>query len=315
MKQEFTMSIPNIPENYEALVILQEWSSKIPTLYFLDTCCVSHIKDSFSKNANTRLKVEKFVSRFRKYDLEQNGISYFPALIEKSSNPNCTRTVEQFMEEVNRDLKALKKFFQKAKIYEGSVFCKNYVQDCKGYQMETDNPIYCQFLEFANNLGLHNKENNKKKRLKLVETLCNRAEQLDIQKFHPVVLAVIGRIYGCSSAKDVLKFGGNSAKFDANNVLNDIHWISRVGRFSLLHNTKSRYLRTLFRTDDAGLEDFFELFTVKEVKVDSTNTGSTDAFTFSVEPKSIFPEIICEDGSYKGEHGKAEFEDIMRLIG
>lgn len=319
MKQQITMNILNTPENQDSLKFIQNWSRMIPTMFFLDICTISHIKDFLYGSIEAKTKAEKFINPLREIDAEHNGISYFPALLEKSSDQNSKFTVEQLIEEVNRDLDALGKFFQKAKIVEKKDFSRNLVQECKKVHPEIDGPIYHKFLLFANELGIHNTVKNDKK-LELVEALCSKADKLGMQKHHPIVIAVIGCVYGCLSAKAVIKFKENIEKFNVNNALGDIQVIQRIGRLSqavedAAKSGKGKYVRTIFITDDVGLRDFYTIFFVNEVKTTLTDTGSTNEITLTLKSKYIFPDIFDEDGNVKGKSGEEELNDIYKLIG
>jgi len=117
MKNTFTISIPNIPENRKRIDDILAWSDSIPTVYFLDICSISRIKTILKINGDISPSSQRDFS-LKKIDMDQNAISYMPALMEKASDQRCKWSVNELIEEATRDLEAIGSFFERARMLE-----------------------------------------------------------------------------------------------------------------------------------------------------------------------------------------------------
>ena len=318
-KNTFSMTIENTPENKEAIEFFQTWSRATPTLYFLDICAVSHIKDYKVKGDNLDNIRKIYIQSLKDIDLEQNDISYFPDLMEKASDQVSNFSTDELIEEAIRDWDAINDFFKKAKLYEPKDFVYSYVQECKDHHPEINGKNYHNFLRFANELGIHNSLSPNKK-IKVAKTLCDKANELEISKFHPVVLAVLACIYGCIPAKKIIKFKEDTAKFNSSNAIGDIQIIQRVGILSKAIEDagqagKGRYLRAHFFTNDENLKKFYHFFIVNDVKTESNDSGSTNEFNITLKVKYIFPDLYDSNGEFKDDKCKKELYQIYELMG
>lgn len=313
-KQQFSMQIQVTPENREFIEFYQQWSTAIPTLFFLDLCTISHIKDSLERAPDDILTEPPSLADLRLNDLPQNGISYLPALMEKASDTNSNFSVEGLIDEAGRDLTALKRFFKHARLVESMELVSTYVTDLKGVHPEILGPSYHEFLNFVNSLQIFNKP-AASKRLETVKAICDQAGSLGIHKGHPLILASLACIYGCVAAKKVFKFKQDPSKFSSSNALGDIQIIQRIGKLSQLieeegGKTAGGFLRTNFVTDDTYLKDFYKYFFINEVTSDEIGDSTSTTYEMTVKADKLFPDIFNEDGAVKGD---AENEELLKI--
>lgn len=313
-KQQFSMRIQVTPENREFIEFYQQWSAAIPTLFFLDLCTISHIKDSLKRDPDDTSAEPPSLAALRLNDLPQNGISYLPALMEKASDTDSNFSVEGLIEEVGRDLNAMRRFFKHARLVESMELASTYVTDLKGVHPEILGPSYHEFLNLVNGLQIFNKI-TASKRIKTVKAICDQAASLGIHTGHPLVLASLACIYSCVAAKKVLKFKKNPNEFSSSNALGDIQIIQRVGKLSQLIEEKGRktpgsYLRTQFVTDDTHLKDFYKYFLINDVISEENGDSTTTTYKITVKADQLFPDLFNEDGSVKGD---AENEELLKI--
>lgn len=318
-KQQFSMQIPNTPENRQLLELFQQWSQVIPTLFFLDLCTISHIKKSLDRASDDTQVEPKTLAWLRKNDLPHNGVSYLPALMEKASDTQSNFDVEGLTEEAVRDLTALKRFFKQARLVESVELASKYVSDLKGVHPELLGPSYHELLNFVNGLRIFNAI-APAKRLKVVKEICEKAASLDIHKGHPLILASLACIYGCVAAKKVLKFKDNPAQFSSSNALGDIQVIQRVGKLTqLIEQAGSEkpggFARTQFVTDDKYLQDFYNLFFVNEVVSEEGDDSTTTKYEMTIQANKLFPDLFNEAGFVKGDAENEEILKIYALLG
>jgi len=311
----FTITTSETPENRDKLDLIRAWDKSIPTLYFLDICSISHIKKSQSAALSDNFPRQESLKSLEAIDLPHNGISYLPALMEKASDKNSKFSIEELTAEAERDLKALRDFFKKAKIYESEELAFKYINELKGVQPEILGEKYHSFLNYANEFGIYNPLADNKK-LKAVEALCNESDRLGIIKSHPVVLASLACIYGCLPAKKVMKFKKNPDQFNSSNALGDILMIQRIAQLTQMIEDAGSSIRTSFFTDDNSLREFYEIFFVNDVCTELNDEGSmSTAFKMTAKGNCIFPDLYNLDGTIKDDKKEQELFKIYELIG
>lgn len=303
-RSKLTVQIAVSPENREALDALRNRSRVIPTLFFLDNCVVSHIKLALDRGTPV---ARSFVD----VDLPHNGMSYLPTLMEKASNVDKPFTEEELIGEVRKDLGALRTFFAHATVYEPEDFAIQYARDHRGIHPETLGPEYHELLTFASSSRLYDPIADRN-RLTVARAICAKASELGIGRQHPLVLALLGCIFGCIPAQKVMKFKRDQESFNASGALADIQLVQRIGRLSqVVNEPNSKYVRTDFLTDDKNLEKLYRLFFVNEV----ASHGSGDKVTMTVETRGLFPSLFGPDGSAKDEASLHDLIGIHALIG
>lgn len=306
------MQVQNTPEVRE---FMRSWNQAIPTLYFLDLCTISHIKKSLERGVEETSSEPKTLPWLRGLDLPHNGFSYLPALMEKSSDTKSNFDVEGLTQEAIRDLTALKGFFKQARVVENIDLASEYVVNLKGIHPEQLGASYHEFLNFVNGLRIFNAI-APNKRFKAAQNICEKAASLSIHQGHPLVLASLACIYGCMSAKKVLKFKDNPADFSSSNALGDVQIIQRVGQLTQLITESERgFVRTQFVTDDMHLRDFYEFFFINEVTSEEVGESTAIKYEMTVKANLLFPDLYDEKGVPKGDAENEEILNIYALVG
>jgi hypothetical protein len=309
-KQQFTMQIPNTPENREAIELFRQWNQIVPTLFFLDLCTISHIKKSIESGSEQTGSEPKSLAFLRENDLPHNGFSYLPALMEKASDTRSNFDTEGLVQEAIGDLTALKTFFKQARVLEDAELATHYVSNLQGVHPELAGPSYHEFLNFVNGLRIFDTI-AADKRLKKSEEICDKAASLGIHKGHPLILASLACVYGCVAAKKVLKFKKESAEFSSSNALGDVQVIQRVGQLTKLveHNERG-FVRSHFVTDDKHLQDFYRFFFINDVSSEEGVDSTTTRYEMTIKANLLFPDLFDENGAPKGD---AQNEEILKL--
>jgi hypothetical protein len=318
--QQITMRFSGSREEMEGLqTMMRQWSSMVPTLFFLDICSISHIKTYEQIKGFKDVHHEKSITALQELDLPHNGVSYLPALMEKASDQRSIFSTEGFIDEANRDWNAMRTFFKSARVVEPMEFIEAYATDLFGTHPEQKLPEYLEFLQFANEMGLHNSVATAK-RLKTAAVLCAKADELGIFKGHPIVLATIACVYGCLPAKLVMKFTPKPENFKPGNALGDILLIQRVGG-KLTHAIQEAgiqrgpFVRSIFITADSPLQQLFSYFFVKSVSTVNTEEGSTDEFSIDVKGQKLFVDLFGSDGLPKDPKSAEDLERLYDLLG
>ncbi|MFJ2287804.1 hypothetical protein ACIOUF_15790 [Pseudomonas iridis] len=314
-KQQFSMKIPNTPENREFITLIKQWSDMIPTLFFLDLCTISHIKTSLECGSEGAPSEPKSLAWLRENDVPHNGFSYLPALMEKASDTQSNFDAEGLTQEAIRDLTSLKAFFKQARIVEDVNFASDYVETLMGIHPESLGASYHEFLNFVNGLRIFNTIASAK-RLKAAKNICEKATSLGISKGHPLILASLACVYGCVPSKKVLKFKEDPAEFSSSNALGDVQVIQRVGKLThMIEQNERGYPRAQFVTDDRHLRDFYKFFFVNEVVSLESDDTTTTKYEVTIQANMLFPDLFDEHGRPKGEAENAEILEIYALVG
>ncbi|HAS6185837.1 TPA: hypothetical protein I7160_20910 [Vibrio vulnificus] len=279
--------------------MMREWSLSIPTLFMLDICVVSVTKLN-SEQLHKNPRKAKLVNYLRELDRPNNCFSYLFALLEKVSDSRGVDTDEELEEKILSDLASMRKFFNKARIYEPDEFVLGFLKELRGNPIEEKRSDYLGFLRVLNDqFKLCNPVSNKQ-RLKVAEEIVEQADQFDFSRQHPVVTIGLACLYGNPAAKKLMKFRADPNKFDAENVLADIMLITRFAGIKLEveqlgREGRSGYIRSLFITDDNGLIDIIKCFTPKVVKHINKNDGRETHTTMTVQLKDLLTDIQIED--------------------
>lgn len=301
-----------------ALDVLLAWDKKIPTMYFLDICAISHIKDHLASGENLAAKKQQTIAALRNIDLFHNAISYLPAVMEKASDQNGVFSVQELIEEANRDTDAISNFFKNAKLFERRDFVHKYIRNLMGIHPEILGNSYHEFLKFANDSRIYNPV-APGRRLAATKELCDKADELGIIKMHPIVLTTLACIYDCRPAKKVINFKANPAEFNSSNAVGDILFLQRIGKFTQeiedVRKCGGPFARAHFITADEHLEKLSSYFVVQGVQTELTEDGSTDHFAMSAKAIGLFPILYGEDEEFKDADHERELLKLYELIG
>lgn len=323
-KGRFKLTLSNTPENLEFLDFFKKWHDAIPTIYFMDICCISNIKkkDKYLSEDNTDVSKFNFLKDLEEIDLSHNAISCLPSIIEKVSDFYNDKSTDELKEEIKRDINALNGFFKKARVIEVPEFIEMYVDAMKNQHPESSGKNYHDYLFFLNGLGLANTLPAKKK-IEFSQVILDKADELDIDKFSVIVVTAIACLYGCIPAKRVMKFKAKEEEFNSSNALADIQTVSRVGRLShdmecQYHLGKAPYARSIFLTDDKYLKKLYDYFFVNNVLKENSPTGVNSRLKVTIEGKFLFPDLfkIDESGELKeiGADEPETFSEYERLL-
>lgn len=320
-KGRFKITVTDSPENRDFLEAIKKWSDSIPTMYFLDICCISNIKDKdFYNNDPEKYKNKcNFLERLSEVDLPHNAISCLPALIEKVSDLFNDKSRDELKKEVERDLDALSNFFKKARVIEEIKFAEMYVDGMKDEHPESSGAGYHNFLEYANSLKLGNTI-SPANRLSVVKEIISKAQELNVDKYSAVVSTTIACVYGCLPAKKVMKFKDDPLKFNSSNALADIQTISRIGRLaneieSNYRLGKTKYARTTFLTDDDNLKKLYDYFFVKDVARSENEFGVSHNIKLTIEGHLLFPDLFNHKDEEDQQKKQSEYIELLSLMG
>ncbi|MGN2253203.1 hypothetical protein ACFWZ4_07495 [Frateuria sp. GZRe12] len=318
--RQITMRLSVPPDQAEAFgSAMRQWMLRVPTVYFLDICAISHIKDYLPTQTLKDERHKESIQALQELDLPHNGVSYLPALMEKASDQRSKFSVQEFIAEARRDWVAMAAFFQSAPVIEPWDFVEAYATDLFGAHPEESASAYLAFLQYANDQRLHNRAADGK-RLNIARVLCAKAQELGIITSHPVVLVTIACVYGCEDAQRVMKFAGNPEKFNPGNALGDVQAISRIAgtMASLIQRDGARggpFKNGKFVTADSPLHNMLRYFTVQSVSTTDVPDGTEQQIAMSVSAPSLYPDLFDADGEPKGEKGRAELSQLSDLLG
>lgn len=320
-KGRVKLTFTNSPENREFIDAIKQWSDSIPTMYFLDICCISNIKDKdvYLNEPEKYNNKCNFLERLSAVDLPHNAISILPALIEKVSDLFNDKSRNELKAEVERDLDALNGFFKKARVVEEKKFTEMYVEEMKNEYPESSGEAYHAFLEYVNSMKLGNPI-SPVKRLSVAKEIISKATDLNIDKLSAVVITAIACVYGCIPAKKVMKFKDDPVKFNSSNALADIQTISRIGRLANdieygYRLGKTTYARTSFLTDDDNLKKLYDYFFVKDVTKTENQSGVNHHIKVTIEGNLLFPDLFNYNDEKDQEKKQKEYIELLDFMG
>ncbi len=291
----------------ELNALMRRWSDEIPTLYFVDICVANVTKRSRKAVEGDARKAALF-DRFKELDKRQNSFSYLLALTEKVSDSRGDLADAELEEQILRDVAALRAFFVNARIVESDAFLVGYVRALRRTPHELSQHAYIQFLRAANDRFVLGNSVARPLRLQKAEEILKEADALSIARRHPVVLVTLGCLYGNPSARKVMKFKADAARFDAENALADIMIISRflprkLEIEQLGREGKASFLRSHFITDDDGLASILRCFEGEAVRSESKGDVHQTQTSVTVNFGLLFPELRPSTG---GESDQTE---------
>lgn len=317
---QITFQMELTPEQYAAL---QEWSASVPTLYFLDICVVNATKLSDAAIEKDARK-EKCIAHLRGLDRPQHSFSYLCALIEKVSDSRGATSDVDLEKQVLGDVAALRMFFKNARVYEPDEFLISYLRELRGAPHELARPNYLVLLEAANNQFDLKNPVSPMLRFQRAEKILKQADALSIARQHPVVLVILACLYGNPSAKRLMKFKADPAKFSAENALADIMAISRFASLKLEIEHVGRqggsYLRSDFITDDDGLVGVLKCFEATAVKFQEKGDTYKTRLDVRVKLEQLLTDLAAkplnEQRRAEGrlEQESDEYEQILNLL-
>ncbi|ESZ66064.1 hypothetical protein X728_02480 [Mesorhizobium sp. L103C120A0] len=280
---------------------LQSWADDGPTLYFLDICAANVVKLTRESVEHDARKAD-LVNRLRRLDRPQNSFSYLLALIEKVNDPRSRMTDQELEAQICADVAAIRAFFSHARVIEQDDFLIGYARDLRGTPHELAQDAYLQFLRVINGRFKLGNPIAKSRRLQTAEAILKEADGLSIARSHPVVLVVLGSLYGNAAAKKVLKFKADVTRFEAENSLADIMVISRFLQRKLAIEQPNPEGQTTFAqcvviTDDTGLAGILGCFEGQAVQSEQSGSTHRTHITTSVRFDLLFPELPTQDSN------------------
>lgn len=316
-KNTLKFSLADSPNLANHLKLLDDWSSKIPTIYFLDSNCITHIRKwRRERPPEGNNKERKLFENLKKINQKQHGVSFFPSLMERVSNQHSTDLSENVVEQMYKDFNTLDDFYTKAKIAEDTRHLSNFIYSYNGKHIEADGEALHLFLNRVNKLGLYNTP-PQQQRFKTVKTVYQVANELGLVKSHPAILGVIGCIYDCKPAKGVLKFKPNESDFSSSNALGDIMMLSRISKLAFPvikpnENGKSPFHREAFITSDNNLGLFYDCFKVTELKVNKRANGAEYSTNMNVDLIKLLPALYDKNEELN-EQNQKELDKLYQL--
>lgn len=299
---QMTMTFEAAPE---LLAFLKQWSDEVPTLYFLDICVANATKLSPEALGRAPRKAA-LVNRLKELDKPQNAFSYLLALAEKVSDARGGMTDARLEEQVLADVAALRAFFEHAEVVEPDDFLRGYVRDLRTMPHELSRDACIRFLRIANDRFALANPVARPIRLQKAKEILEEADALSAARQHPVVLVTLACLYGNPSARKLMKFKADAARFDAANALADIMTISRLISRKLEieqlgREGRSRFLRAEFLTDDDGLAGVLRSFEGVSVRSAAMGDVHQTEMSFTANAGMLFPEIEPTPGARAGK--------------
>ena len=294
--------------------LLRAWNDLVPTLYFLDSCSISRLKDELAGRRQSEKKHREHVNLLRSIDKSQNGISCLLALMEKASDQQNRRSLEEMKEEGERDRIAMENFFSQARVIESQEAIDQIAEAMLGKHPEELGATYYDFLAFASHLGLHQRLTPSAK-LPTVEKLCTEAVRLGLKVTHPVVLTIVAIIYGCSPAGYVVKFTEDPAKFKASNALGDIQLLQRSKSFfsAVALDERVDYKQSRLISDDLNLNIFAEILNITCARTEMSEDGMSHEMSSKPDLPRLLPDIFDKDGIVIQDKSE-EFSSLMMVV-
>lgn len=312
-RPQMTMKVELTAEQHAAMV---QWSAMVPTMHFVDINVVSVTKHpDVTVDENPR-KAE-LIATLREFDQPNHAFSYLLALIEKVSDLRGTASAADLESQILGDLRALRAFFQRARIIEPDEFVIGYLRDLRRVAPEIGRPRYLAFLEVMNTQFNLRDPVASTLRLQRTQEVLAEADRLSIPRHHPTVLLAIACIYGNRSAKRLMKFKADPSRFNAENALADVMAIMRLAEFKLQIEQDGGYGRAKLVTDDDGLAGVLDCFTPVSVRIAQKADGADTAFEFRIDLRRLLSGVSAanSDGPQGGSILDAdEYEGVVRLL-
>lgn len=298
MNSPLSVSVENSsPEDAETLAqLLLAWNDLVPTLYFLDSCTVSRIKDELHRRRQAEKKHKDHINLLRSIDRKQHGASCLLELMEKSSDKAVTRSVEQMKEEGLRDRSSMEKFFSQLRIVESPDLVNQFVATMHGRHAEELGDSYLAILTYASQLELHQPLAPPAK-MSVVEKLRLEALRTGVKVSHPVIVTVIAAVYGCAPARKVVNFKQDPAKFKGSNALGDIQSLQRAESIFSLAASRDGfpYKRARLISDDFNLNLLGDILNITCDSSDISGLGISHVMRLSPDWPRLLPDIFVEN--------------------
>lgn len=290
------------PEDADALAkLLLAWSDIVPTLYFLDSCSVSRIKDELVGRQQNEEKHKDHIKLLRTIDRQQHGVSCLLVLMEKSSDQTTMRSVGQMKEEGSRDRSSMEQFFSKARVVESPEVVDQFVATMHGTHSEELGDSYHAILTFASQLALHQPLAPSAK-MPVVEKLLMEALRLGVSGGHPIIVTLIAIVYGCTAARKVVNFTQDPAKFKSSNALGDIQSLQRVESIFSLATSHGGfpYKKARLISDDLNLNVLGDILNITCESSDTSGDGISHVMGLKPNLSRLLPDIFNENVVMEG---------------
>lgn len=273
---------------------------------FLDLCSISYLKDQKSIfSGSDAKKVSRLNSLLELKEKYQYSFSL--AILEKctdfKNNPKLDVLVNRFI----KDYELITNYIDKDYILETPEHLQKAIEILmvEGGAIEKRGelsiPSYLDFLRYYNTLAITNTP-PVNRRYDIAKLLVTKGVELNFSNSNPVIAICIAAIYGCSSARDILKIKNNPESFNPNNCLGDILTLSRFAKFQSIRPD------SIFRTEDTALEEIHSYLNTCLIE---TGNGYSVYKTCVINETKVLPSLF-KDGICFNEK---ELNDLKELLG
>lgn len=280
--------------------IIRPWLPYVPTMYFLDINAIDLIKKS-GNGAPLPARKAALLARLRDIDRAGNRVSCLLALMEKVNDRKSALSDGRLRGEIQSDVAFTRRFFIHAKPGDPENFHLEYFDGVRGGMVEQNEPNYLKFLRTVNDRHRLAFTVSAKKRFEKAKDLIASADELQIDRRHPVVVLALACLYDNLDARKVMKFTEKPADYRAENVLADV---MTIGRFlerkieleEMGRRGESSMRRVEYITDDAGLAAVLKCY--RGTSVSYTDLGGSQEIrtTGSMEFADLLTRISHDLG-------------------
>ena len=232
----------------------------VPHLYLLDRNAVSVIKESNAGKVQSEKKKIRFLNHLR--SLDRVGAFITPLLSIMEGEHGKADTAEEKSACQRKESESLRQFFRFAKIDSdyldttssllGQIFTNH--REKAWEQRE-------RFCAVAAPMIAH--QVKREQRRTLESQLIALAKDFELDATEPIVALILACLYESEDARRVVK----PAKFNAYNVLSDLHMLSRINMVAAIAGEHDRSLRVTFLSMDSGLNGVLKHIKVVERKM------------------------------------------------
>jgi len=254
----------------------------VKNFYLLDRNIISIIKESVAGVKQTRKDKLTALANLRKIDKKSSVVSPMLSIIEgqsgrKESSPEVKNTLL-------KETEAISLFFKNAKV-DSKFLTDNSEQVCFALSQDIEEKWndYDSFLKESNNFIFQ--PVSSKNKIAYEANIISLAKKHSINCGHLVVMICLSCLYGCDTAKKVLK--PKKVKKSNYNSLSDIQLLSRVNRVNALIGKYNLKYRTKLLTIDKPLNELQKLIDVLSSDIKSCGT----VFSRMSYSASMFPDL------------------------
>lgn len=286
-------------------------SRALKCIVAMDICTIGLIKDARSVSGGT--DGDKKARRQALISMARTGryqFSFILAIVEKATDLAHPMTLKEMIARFQKDYQSLSAYLGPGNMRENQSQLKHLIKIIMDENFsieeraELNIHLYLDLLGFYNGLGIKKDPEPASERLVLAKKLTDYGEMLGISRGHPVIAICIASIYGCESARRILKVSSRG-DFNPSNALGDIMSFYRIAKTRHLVMANVPGIRIEFRTEDKGLENMHEFYsaTVTDI-IDGTPVLSV----FDIDDKKMFPRLVSKANGLNTEERDALYE-------